>query len=826
MKHKHHKHRLWSNKRFIALLVVIVVTVSLVSLAVAKLQSHDTYKPSYIQALNVKGSASDATYIDKVSSTYKFSVSYDRRKFKPLAYQLLEDMRHVRYSDKDALKERDYAMVEFFDNGSVLDKKITNYGYATADFVVSTNIHENFFDKRKAEYGQGLSNIELVEKHYQPENDEYFQVTKINTKNVKIAGYDYRFSTYIKKGHGSKHLPMTYVTELYQTVVDNKPYVIEITYRQETYNHGKTKEYIDSLRSLISNVNYGNKAKQNSSNKTSVAIKSAESVLKSDTNVPTTLRDNSALRVAARNQPATIRVGAIYCTDVSLLNANGTEYMRMDKACNPVVGSGSIISSNGHISTNGHVVRDTPYVAIIMGLADKLANGDRTSVDKYLTYLYSNGFMSKSQLEAMLTGVRNNDNQAISEFIYSAELIPRNRLKINSDNYSYAIQLSNEPIVLTKENGIYKFKFTKNVVEAKYIDSNFDPYSGSQGKHQLLESTSSDVAILKILKGDNFPVIQLGSIDNIKTGDLVTAIGFPAFVDGGLDTKKSKTFPSITQGEVKGVHFDSPEEVRKLIQTDTPIAGGNSGGPAINNSGLQVGLNTYGLPSCGDGECFSVESFFRDVADYKKLLAKNKISAGGSKLSEQWLSALSAFENGEYGDSKVKFQAAKAAYPQLYLADNFIVEADKVIKSQQAQRNLIILITVGLVILIISLFFIIKAYLHHKKNHVNYQQPPVNNPAGSAPLNNSGQTYPVPQAYPAQPQYPNAVNAQVPQPPQPVQQPGAPMPQTQPIAPYQTVPQTGVQGQVNVPGSTVQPSQANITPPNQPYANPQNPPQQ
>ncbi len=91
-----------------------------------------------------------------------------------------------------------------------------------------------------------------------------------------------------------------------------------------------------------------------------------------------------------------------------------------------------------------------------------------------------------------------------------------------------------------------------------------------------LNSDKSDVAILKV--EGRFPAVELGDSSRISRGDRVTAIGYPAIVDDGVNTKKSKTVPTVTQGNVSGSGSDAGGH--KLFSMSAQIAAGNSGGPA------------------------------------------------------------------------------------------------------------------------------------------------------------------------------------------------------------------------------------------------------
>src|SRR5215470_1841960 len=100
-----------------------------------------------------------------------------------------------------------------------------------------------------------------------------------------------------------------------------------------------------------------------------------------------------------------------------------------------------------------------------------------------------------------------------------------------------------------------------------------------------------DVAIVRIPKPDKgtLPVLKLGESSRIREGDEVIAIGNPL----GLNQ-------TVTRGIVSGLNRllpDTPLSVQEpLIQTDTPINLGNSGGPLLNLCGEVIGISSAIIP--------------------------------------------------------------------------------------------------------------------------------------------------------------------------------------------------------------------------------------
>ena len=108
----------------------------------------------------------------------------------------------------------------------------------------------------------------------------------------------------------------------------------------------------------------------------------------------------------------------------------------------------------------------------------------------------------------------------------------------------------------------------------------------------MVQASEIDLALLKIVSGVdgravsnlNLPYVPLGDSDTLELGDAVSIFGYPGI--GG----ETVTF---TSGSVSG--FTKEEKLRLArawIKTDATIAGGNSGGTAINCDGLLIGVPT------------------------------------------------------------------------------------------------------------------------------------------------------------------------------------------------------------------------------------------
>jgi serine protease Do len=104
-----------------------------------------------------------------------------------------------------------------------------------------------------------------------------------------------------------------------------------------------------------------------------------------------------------------------------------------------------------------------------------------------------------------------------------------------------------------------------------------------------------DLALVKIVGKDHFPVALLGDSDAIKVGEWVMAIGNPF----GLEQTVTAGIISATGRVIGSGPYDD------YLQTDASINPGNSGGPLFNVRGEVVGINTA-IVAGGQGIGFAI----------------------------------------------------------------------------------------------------------------------------------------------------------------------------------------------------------------------------
>ncbi len=136
----------------------------------------------------------------------------------------------------------------------------------------------------------------------------------------------------------------------------------------------------------------------------------------------------------------------------------------------------------------------------------------------------------------------------------------------------------------------------------------------------LTKDPINDIAILKVCSNQdncNFPYIKLGDSQNINIGQTIITIGnalseFHNSVSKGI---VSGIFRNILK---EGTKKETAHNLRGLIQTDSAINPGMSGGPMLNLKGEVVGINALVLEGAESiGFAIPINQAKKDIQKYK-----------------------------------------------------------------------------------------------------------------------------------------------------------------------------------------------------------------
>lgn len=146
----------------------------------------------------------------------------------------------------------------------------------------------------------------------------------------------------------------------------------------------------------------------------------------------------------------------------------------------------------------------------------------------------------------------------------------------------------------------------------------------------LATDPGNDLGLIKLRNASGLTAATFADPESLAVGDPVVAIGYALDLDGA---------PSVTSGVISALNrtmITDTGALNALIQTDTPISSGNSGGPLINMSGQVVGINT--AVARGDSSTAANNiGFAISVGEVKRVIEELRLQASGEKRAEGYL---------------------------------------------------------------------------------------------------------------------------------------------------------------------------------------------
>lgn len=170
----------------------------------------------------------------------------------------------------------------------------------------------------------------------------------------------------------------------------------------------------------------------------------------------------------------------------------------------------------------------------------------------------------------------------------------------------------------------------EGALDAQILFKEINPYYGQVVAENKLE----DLALIKVsgLPSSIIPV-ELGSNQEVDIGDNVYAIGHPK----SLPWTFSSGMVSQIREKHKWMYVDKSEHQATVIQMQTPISTGNSGGPLFTSEGKVIGVNTL---MQGEGQNLN---FAVAVDHVKKFIKENpnvkKVNPAGALVKKNFPNA-------------------------------------------------------------------------------------------------------------------------------------------------------------------------------------------
>lgn len=194
--------------------------------------------------------------------------------------------------------------------------------------------------------------------------------------------------------------------------------------------------------------------------------------------------------------------------------------------------------------------------------------------------------------------------------------------------------------------------------------------------------SGQDLALLKVDASD-MPVLRLADSGQARIGDRMHVIGFPDVVlSHELLNASAKMEASVTSGAISGFKQDRANQ--PVIQTDAAVAGGNSGGPAVNDTGEVIGVLTFvAMSSDSRPDVVQGFNFVIPSAAVAKFLEDTPAPRGErSRFNAAWYAALRDYFSGNARRARAELTEANRLVPELPDVRRMTIETDERLKRQ------------------------------------------------------------------------------------------------------------------------------------------------
>lgn len=413
--------------------------------------------------------------------------------------------------------------------------------------------------------------------------------------------------------------------------------------------------------------------------------------------------------------PAVVKIYNAYCTDISI---RGVLYVT--GACAASSGSGFFVSSDGYIATNGHVATANPKDLVIKNAYTAASGGNGGP----LVTLAKAAGLNLNQLSTIT-----DDKQLLDTIFNAVYNMPDSAFTKSNNVQNLLVGLdSKDPDVdklLSVTSARRQFDGTDDIRAAKLVSADYRAFDG------ITRYRNSDVAIIK-LAGNNYPVVKLGSLSEVSQGSPLSILGYPVAASDNTIVAKNVSEVTLTSGNVSAIKTANGDS-RQLIETDTTIGHGNSGGPVFDDTGHVVGIATYTIDGAGLGD--GTFNYIRDIADLQALASTSNLNFNTTSQTQLvWQKAIAAFDNAHYSKSLQLFSQVRELYPEHPTIDSFEARAEQNISDGKDVKDL----PVGLLLaaaagaLLLAGVAITLIIRHHGKHQV-YKL--VNGLAAAEPVN-------------------------------------------------------------------------------------------
>ncbi len=305
-------------------------------------------------------------------------------------------------------------------------------------------------------------------------------------------------------------------------------------------------------------------------------------------------------------------------------------------------GSGAFISSHGDILTADHVV-NPPHDSALSQYLDTRAASD------VATYVNQHGSqqVTKDQVAQALQS-----NQIASDPVYSTPV--------------------SEAFLSTAYTGTLTATAFRDVPPE--VHARVDTIEKQSPVNQ------KDVAIVHVALNDT-PSVVIGDSTVVQQQDELTIIGFPGNGDVGNSPTSvlSSSINKVIVSSLKTTDNGAP-----VIQVGGNVEHGDSGGPALNNSGKVVGVVSFGAANPNSP---GSTSFLQASASAQELIQSLNLNTAPGAFQQAWSKAFSDYAStstGHWHKAQTEFAQLQSSYPNFKAVTPYLNYAQDQAKNESA----------------------------------------------------------------------------------------------------------------------------------------------
>ncbi len=395
----------------------------------------------------------------------------------------------------------------------------------------------------------------------------------------------------------------------------------------------------------------------------------------------------NSTKVAEYNKPGTVFVETLYNGDITIPNLTVDQQKLINKLL-PMVQTGAISNQDDAVQAAINEFLTNPQDYIIPGGGTQTIHvqtgmsgtGFIVTPDGYLVTNAHVVQMTDAELKQSMVQVGLTDN--MDSFVSGLE-----------QGLGMTLTDDQKQKVIAAVSNIYAQHLTlaNTSSQSQMFMGVAVPGIGTVQKGQPLEivkagqeTPGKDVAVMKV-NATNLPTVPFGDDSAVQDGQQALALGYPgaATFNPALQQSDQNVKPSLTVGSISG-HKTMPGGW-DVIQMDTALTHGNSGGPLFNSNGQVIGITTFGSPSdSGQGEVQGF-NFAVPTSVVREFLNETNVKPAQGSLTQMYHDAVDLYSAGHYSAAKDEFKEIADTNPAFPYVSDMIAGATQKISAGQDQ---------------------------------------------------------------------------------------------------------------------------------------------